>query len=87
VVWFGENLPAQAWNSAEKAVQSCDVFLVIGTSALVYPAAGLVPLARSYGASIIQINVEPTAVSGLVDYALTGPAGEILPQLVAMGPS
>ena len=83
VVWFGENLPPQVWNSAEKAVQSSDVLLVVGTSAVVYPAAGLVPLARSCGAKTIEINVEPTPVSGFVDCALTGPAGEILPRLIA----
>ena len=80
VVWFGENLPPQVWNSAEKAVQC---LLVVGTSAVVYPAAGLVPLARSCGAKTIEINVEPTPVSGFVDCALTGPAGEILPRLIA----
>ena len=83
VVWFGENLAPQVWNSAERAVQSCDVLLVIGTSAIVYPAAGLVPLARSCGTKTIEINVEPTPVSGFVDCALTGRAGEILPRLIA----
>lgn len=82
VVWFGENLPVQVWKAAEGAVEACDVFLVVGTSALVYPAAGLVPLARSSGAKIIEVNLEATAMSGLVDCALTGRAGEILPQLV-----
>jgi NAD-dependent deacetylase len=82
VVWFGENLPVDVWKSAETATQSCDAFLVVGTSAVVYPAAGLVPLARSSGAKIIEVNLETTPMSGLVDFALTGPAGEILPQLV-----
>ncbi len=81
VVWFGENLPPNIWNAAEEAVESCDVLLVVGTSALVYPAAGLVPLARSSGAKVIEINLESTPMSRLVDCALTGPAGEILPQL------
>lgn len=83
VVWFGENLPQQIWNAAELAVQSSDLFLIVGTSAVVYPAAGLVPLARSCGARTIEINVEETPVSGLVDYTLTGRASEILPQLIA----
>lgn len=82
VVWFGENLAPEIWNAAEKAVQSCDLLLVVGTSAVVYPAAGLVPLARSAGAKIIEINVEGTAMSALVDCALVGRAGETLPQLV-----
>lgn len=83
VVWFGENLPQQIWNAAEQAVQSSDLFLIVGTSAVVYPAAGLIPLARTCGARTIEINVEETPVSGLVDCTLTGRAGEILPQLMA----
>lgn len=82
VVWFGENLDPKIWGAAERAVSTCDLFLVVGTSALVYPAAGLVPLARSLSARIIEVNLEPTPVSGLVDISLTGPAGKILPQLV-----
>lgn len=82
VVWFGEALPAGVWNRAEQAVSSCDLLFVIGTSALVYPAAGLVPLARSSGAKIVELNIESTPVSGLVDCTLTGPAGELLPQLI-----
>jgi len=58
------------------------VFLVVGTSALVYPAAGLAPLARSAGAKVIEVNLEPTPMSGLVDCPLTGRSGEILPELV-----
>jgi NAD-dependent deacetylase len=83
VVWFGENLPRGVWASAEKATVTCGVFLVVGTSAVVYPAAGLVDLARSTGAKIIEVNTEQTAVSRTVDCALMGPAGEILPKLVA----
>ncbi|MBV8550930.1 MAG: NAD-dependent deacylase [Acidobacteriaceae bacterium] len=81
VVWFGETLPARVWEEAQGAVKSCDVFLVVGTSAVVYPAAGLVPLARSAGARIVEVNIEPTAYSDAVAYALNGPAGEVLPQI------
>jgi len=83
VVWFGENLDPRIWSAAEDAVSNCDVLLVVGTSAIVYPAAGLVPLARSHYAKIIEVNLESTPVSGIVDMALTGPSGSILPQLVA----
>lgn len=83
VVWFGESLPTHIWAAAESATTSCDVFLVVGTSALVYPAAGLVSLARSAGAKTIEVNTEITAVSASVDCSLNGPAGEILPQLIA----
>src|SRR5581483_9339932 len=53
VVWFGEGLPKGVWSSAEKATMACDVFLVVGTSAVVYPAAGLIDLVRESGARII----------------------------------
>jgi NAD-dependent deacetylase len=82
VVWFGENLNPKVWAAAEQAVRTCDVLLVAGTSAVVYPAAGLVPLARSAGAKIIEINLEATPLSHSVDYTFTGPSGVILPQLV-----
>lgn len=82
VVWFGESLNPRIWAEAERAGCAADVLLVVGTSATVYPAAGLAPLARSFGAKVIEVNIEPTPVSGLVDCALTGPSGEILPQVV-----
>lgn len=82
VVWFGEQLPQDAWLAAEKAALSCDVVLVVGTSAAVYPAAGLIGIARSAGAKIIEVNVDKTAISHTVDYSVIGPAGEILPKLV-----
>ncbi|MBV8807276.1 MAG: NAD-dependent deacylase [Acidobacteriaceae bacterium] len=82
VVWFGEALPMSVWHSAECAISQCDVMLVVGTSAIVYPAAGLVPLARETNARVIEVNTERTAMSDSVDLALTGPAAEILPLLV-----
>jgi NAD-dependent deacetylase len=82
VVWFGEGVPSGVWNAAEQAAISCEVFLVVGTSAIVFPAAGLVGLAKESGAKLVEVNVEPTPMSGIVDCALTGPAGEILPKLV-----
>ena len=82
VVWFGEPLPPGMMNEAEHAVASSEVFLVIGTSATVYPAAGLVPFANQNGAVVIEINLEPTPFSESVDFALEGPAGELLPQLL-----
>lgn len=85
VVWFGESLNLQTWAAAEQAACSSDLLLVVGTSAVVYPAAGLAPLARSAGAKVVEVNIEPTPMSGLVDCALTGRAGEILPELVAAG--
>jgi NAD-dependent deacetylase len=83
VVWFGEALPPSVWTRAEEAARRAKVFLVIGTSAVVYPAAGLVHLAKSAGAKVIEINIAETDVSGLADASLRGSAAEILPQLVA----
>jgi NAD-dependent deacetylase len=83
VVWFGEPLPEGMMKEAEHAVSSARVLLVIGTSAVVHPAAGLIPFARQAGAKIIEINTEPTAVASMVDCVLRSPAGEALPQLVA----
>jgi NAD-dependent deacetylase len=82
VVWFGEPLPPQVWEDAEQATRRAQVFLVIGTSALVYPAAGLIPLAKRSGAKIVEINVAETPFSPGVDFSLRGPAGEILPRLI-----
>jgi NAD-dependent deacetylase len=83
VVWFGEPLPEGMMKEAEHAAGSAQVFLVIGTSAVVYPAAGLIPFAKHAGAKVIEINTEETAASNLVDCALRGSAGEILPQLLS----
>ncbi len=82
VVWFGEPLPDGMMQEAEHAAASAQVFLVIGTSAVVYPAAGLVPYAKQAGAKVIEINTEPSAMSGIVDCVLQGPAGEVLPKLL-----
>jgi NAD-dependent deacetylase len=82
VVWFGEALPAEAWQAAERDCAEADVMLVIGTSAIVYPAAGLISLARSYGAKIIIVNKEPSEASEIADIELLGKAGEIVPQLL-----
>jgi NAD-dependent deacetylase len=76
-------LPAAAWQKSEQAATSADVMLVVGTSALVYPAAALVPLAKFAGAKLIEINVEETPFSGRLECSLRGTAGELLPRLIA----
>ena len=83
VVWFGEALPARIWQEAEKAARSADLFLLIGTSAVVYPAAGLATMAKSSGARVVEINIAETGLSGGIDEFLEGPSGELLPQLIA----
>jgi NAD-dependent deacetylase len=82
VVWFGEGLDAQVWHNAEEAAISADVLLVAGTSAVVYPAASLAPLAKRSGARVIEINLDETPISSVVDCSLRGSSGEILPQLI-----
>ena len=82
VVWFGESLPQDVWARAERAVQAAQIFLIAGTSAHVYPAAGLAGLAKHSGATIVEVNVEESGVTSLADYVLRGPSGEILPQLL-----
>ncbi|MBH0007416.1 SIR2 family NAD-dependent protein deacylase [Psychrobacter sp. SWN149] len=82
IVWFGEALPVQAWETAETAAADCEVFISIGTSSLVYPAAGLAQLAKQNGAHIIEINPDPTPNS-IVDITLSQKAGIVLPLLIA----
>ena len=82
VVWFGEPLPRLEFENAISAARSCDVFLSIGTSGIVQPAASLPYAARNRGAKIIEINLEPTPLTNKADYFLQGRSGEILPALV-----
>ena len=58
IVWFNEPLPEDVWAEADDAARRCDCFLVVGTSGVVYPAAGLVQLARGCGACVIEINLD-----------------------------
>jgi len=83
IVWFGEALSRGVWEQASDAAQSAQLFLVIGTSGVVYPAADLIPLAMSGNVKVVEVNPDETHFSEDVDCALSGPAGEILPQLVA----
>jgi NAD-dependent deacetylase len=83
VVWFGEALPPDVWARAEQAASQAEVFLVIGTSAVVYPAARLVDIAKVRGAKVIEINIAETAASAIADISLRGAAAEILPELLA----
>jgi NAD-dependent deacetylase len=82
VVWFGEPLPEGIMQEAEHAVSGSQVFLVIGTSAVVHPAASLIPYAKQCGAKVVEINTDETAATSMVDCALRGPAAELLPQLI-----
>lgn len=82
VVWFGESLPADDLERATRAAANCDVFLSVGTSAVVFPAAGLIDQALFAGAMVVEINPSRTPYSLRARHALTGPSGVILPALV-----
>lgn len=82
VVWFGEMLPIDAIEAAVTAAENCDVFFSIGTSSVVYPAADLWRRAKENGASVIEINKDPTPLTPLADHSFLGQAGDILPALV-----
>jgi len=82
VVWFGEALPRSQLEAAVEAARSCHVFLSIGTSGVVQPAASLAFAAHNRGAVVIEINAEPTPLTSKADYVLEGKSGEVLPALV-----
>jgi NAD-dependent deacetylase len=82
VVLFGERVPETIFERAEEAARAADLFFVIGTSAVVYPAAGLPVAAKQAGARVIEINPEMTDISLLADYTLLGKAGDLLPQFL-----
>jgi len=78
VVWFGEMLPPSAWAAAESAIQSADIAVVIGTSAEVWPAAGLIAEAQQ----VISVNTEPTSAGRRATVELIGSAATVVPKLI-----
>ncbi len=83
VVLFGEVIPEYALRTSDMLARGCDALIVVGTSAQVYPAAGLPFLAKESGAAVIECNTEPTNFTNVItDVFLQGPAGETLPKLV-----
>ncbi len=82
IVWFHESLPPDVLGAAEDAAAACDVFLVVGTSAVVFPAAGLIPVARANGATVIEFNLTRTDASSYADVGLYGRSGDTLPLVV-----
>ena len=82
VVWFGESIPEHALNESCAAATNCDLFLSVGTSSLVYPAAGLVELAKQNGALVAEINPNPTLNAAAFDFSIAANSGVALPELV-----
>lgn len=83
VVWFGEALPTGALDAAFAAAEDCDCLLSVGTSGVVQPAAQIPELAARAGATVIHVNPEVVPVHSANQYSLQGPAGRILPLLLA----
>ena len=81
VVWFGESLDMSVLNRAFELSGECDVMLVVGTSAVVQPAASLPLAARSAGATLVEVNPDPTPLTPLADFSLPGKAGEVLSEI------
>ena len=83
VVWFGESLPEETLAEAFRAAATCDAFLCVGTSAVVEPAASLPFAALEAGARVIEVNPQPTPLTRHASIVLEGPAGIVLPSIVA----
>jgi NAD-dependent deacetylase len=84
VVWFGEMIPREALLLSDAAAEDCDVFLSIGTSSLVYPAAGLAEAALRRGATVVEINPGATDLSSRASLVLRGPSGVLLPAILGL---
>ena len=82
VVWFNEGLPIDALRAAWKATQTCDIFLTIGTSGIVQPAASLPLMAAKNGAVTVEVNLEDTPLSPSMDFVLRGASGSVLGELL-----
>jgi NAD-dependent deacetylase len=83
-VYFGEALDADVLDAAAQAAADCDVFLAVGTSLGVYPAAGLVEVAAAHGARTVVVNAEPTPYDHLADLVVREPISEVLPALLGV---
>lgn len=81
IVWFGEMLPVDALDRAYTALQECDLALVVGTSAVVQPAASLPFVALGAGAAVVEVNPQVTEFTSAATWHLAGPAGTVLPAL------
>ncbi len=82
VVWFGESLPEKELDYAQDSASNCDLFLSVGTAALVYPAAALPLIAKQHGAYVVEINPEPSAISRQLDECIPAPSGVVLPVIL-----
>jgi NAD-dependent deacetylase len=84
VVWFGEMLDSEVIGKATGVSENCEVFIIAGTSAAVYPAAGLPLIALRNGARLIEVNMEDTPITSFADISIRGKSGEILPEIMKL---
>lgn len=82
IVWFGESLADEDLRQCDGALRSCDLCLIIGTSGVMYPAAGFASIAKEAGAFVAEINLNITPHTGLVDVSLQGRAKDVVPLLI-----
>ena len=87
IVWFGEALPDEPWQRAVEATEAADVMVVVGTSAVVYPAAGLAEVALSRGTAVIEVNPEVTPLSNNATISIRETASQALPGLLQRLPA
>ena len=80
---FGQNLVAEDLARSQRVAEECDLLFAVGSTLAVYPAAGVVPIARQAGARIVILNAEPTEMDELADAVIRGSISEILPRMVA----
>jgi NAD-dependent deacetylase len=83
IVWFGESLDASDMERSHRALTACDLLLIIGTSGVVYPAASFGAVAKASGAFVIELNLDVTSQSEVVDFAIQGRAKDLVPALLA----
>jgi len=82
IVWFGEALGEEDLRTSYEALESCEILLIIGTSGLVYPAASFAPVAKAVGAYVVELNLETTPSTELVDCSFQGRAKDLVPALL-----
>ncbi len=83
IVWFGESLAQEDLDASFRALRNCDMLLIIGTSGVVYPAASFAPIAKEHGAFVVELNLDPTPNSDLVDVSFQGRAKDLVPLLLS----
>lgn len=82
IVWFGESLDPHDIARSEEALHACQVLLIVGTSGVVYPAAGFASVAQAAGAFVAEMNLDPTPNSSVVDVSIQGRAKDVVPELL-----